>query len=323
MKTKDIQQIDMKSEKANIMRISLAALVLAAAIAVPVIAQSITATSLNPRFKEIFFLGQGLAVNPANPLQDVKVVKTGIATVTVNVAGTDTDISIGVLYFDTDKYVLKDLSLGNGTASGNIYLNNTVVGNFALNLISKPSDNIWDGTITLNGQTFNAYILEARRAYTQSEESQSVGDFCHNNPQDASCTQNIQQFCQDNPNDQKCVSIIREFCRTHLSDLRCRIALGDFCSQHQTNNPTCQEFCKKYPNLCSTSTSSTNQTATTTTSNITTMTTTLTTLTNTTTASSSTTVTTTTTNATSSATTTTTSPTSTANNSTTTTTTTV
>lgn len=243
----------MKTE--NLLKISIVAVAFVAILAIPIFAQTTSA-----KFKEIFFLGKGVVVSTSNS-QDIQVIKMGVAQITVNVAGTDTDVTIGILYFGEDKYVLKDVVNGNGTSQGNIYLNNSVVGNYNLNLISKPSDNIWAGTLTLNGVSYNAYLLEAHRTYTASEESSSVADYCKNNPSDTNCRSKIEDFCQNNPTDQRCIALLNNHCKSHLLDGRCREELGDFCKNQQQNNPTCQGFCQRYPDKCGATTSSTTTTS--------------------------------------------------------------
>lgn len=247
----------MKSE--NLAIISIAIMAFIAIFALPILAQN------SASFKSIYFLGKGVAVNPSNS-QDISVVKIGAAELTVNIQGTSTDVNLGILYFGDTKYVLKDINAGNGTNSGNVYLNNSVVGNYNLNLISKPSDNIWAGTITLSGTTYNAYILEAQRGFVGNEEQNAVAVYCQSHTDDSNCRNGTENFCASNPTDQRCVGLLNNYCKDHLMDGRCRQELGDFCKTHLQNNPTCQGFCQRYPETCGTTATTTTTSLTTTSS---------------------------------------------------------
>ena len=290
----------------NVMNISMAAIVfataLALALAAPIFAQSTPQVS----FKEIYLLGKGIAVNPTNN-QDLSIVTIGLAKVTVNVAGTNTDVVAGVLHFGSDQtYKVKNANVGNGTISGDLYLNSSQVGSFSFTLVSKPSDNIWAGTITISGQTWNAYILEAHQQYSSSEEKQTIADYCANHQDDENCRNKVEDFCQNNPNDARCISLLHNYCKSNLQDGRCREALRDFC-QKNASDSNCVGFCEKYPRVCGSSTATT--TTLTTSSVTTTSATTTTPSVTTTTSASSATSTTTTTPATSTTTSATTSPT--------------
>lgn len=233
----------MKFEKLAL--ISVAAFAFISIFALSILAQNTNSAS----FRSIYFLGQGVAVNPSNS-QDISVVKIGVADLSVSISGTSTDVNIGILYFDDGKYVLKDITAGNATNSGNIYLNNSAVGSYSLNLISKPSVNIWAGTITLNGTTYNTYILEAQRTYTPAEESSSIADYCQGHASDTNCRLKLEQYCQTNPSDQRCIALLNNYCKSNLEDGRCRQELKSTC----TSNPAaagCADFCKAFPKACS------------------------------------------------------------------------
>jgi hypothetical protein len=224
------------------------ALVFVGVLAIPILAAN-TAS-----FTEIVFLGKGVAVNPSNS-QDLHIVKAGVAQLTVSLSGASSDVSLGVLFFDDSKYVLKDLTIGDGTTSGNIYNGTSMIGSFSLNLVSKPSDDIWSGTLTLSGQNYNAYILAAHRNYTASEEGASVSDYCKNHATDQNCRGKVEDFCTSNPQDQRCQSLLHNYCKSHLSDGRCREELKKYC-RNNTSESNCSEFCTKYPKVCNPSTTS-------------------------------------------------------------------
>jgi len=248
----------MKAE--NRFKIFLAAIMFTTLFAVPMFVQNVEAQGVNSQFKEIFFLGKGISANQANNT-DLYVVSMGAAQVTVNVSGQSTDVTVGVLNFGEVKYLLKDITSGNGTSSGNIYNNSTVVGNYQLTLVSKPSDNIWAGTLTLNGVTYNTYLLEAHRQYTPAEEKNTVADYCQAHHDDANCRNKIEDFCQNNPSDQRCVALVNNFCKSHLHDGRCREALKNTC-EHNSQSEQCTDFCKQFPKVCGTQTTTTTTSST-------------------------------------------------------------
>jgi len=237
----------MRTEK--ILKISLVAIVFTVALVAPILAENLGIQSLKTKFKEIYILGKGVAVNPSNS-QDISIVKIGLASVIVNLADSEINVTAGVLHFgDNEYFILKDVNIGIGTLSGDIYKNNTIVGSFTLTLISKPSDNIWTGTLTINGQTYNTYILEAVRKYTKSEGKDKVAEYCSKHHENKNCREKIEDFCENNPNDARCIALIHNFCKDHLFDGRCREALRDFCYKNLSDD-NCVEFCQKFPKAC-------------------------------------------------------------------------
>lgn len=236
----------MKTEK--IIKTSIVAIVFTVALVAPLFAQNIGMQALKPRFKEIYLLGKGIAVNPSNS-QDIKIVKIGLAEVIVNVSGSEVNVTAGVLDFDNETFKLRDFSIGIDTTSGNIYKNGTAVGTFSLNLISKPSDNIWTGSLTINGQTYNTYILEAQRKYTGLEIKESVAEYCGAHHDDKNCRGKIEDFCENNPTDVRCEALIHNYCKNNLKDGRCRETLRDLC-QKTPSDGNCSEFCQRFPKVC-------------------------------------------------------------------------
>lgn len=211
-------------------------------LSVPAFAQS----TASVKYNQLYVLGKGLAVNPSNNM-DIDIVSIGVAQVLVNVKGSITNVTIGVMNFQNKTYVLKGLSITDSAISGNIYLNDSSVGSFSLGLITKPTDDIWTGIMVLS-QTYNVYILEAHRAYTPSESSATIASYCKN-ANDTNCTGSIEDFCKSNPNDSKCVSLENNYCKDNLQDSRCRQELSSYCQKNASAIP-CVSLCQKYPGEC-------------------------------------------------------------------------
>ena len=222
------------------------------------------------RIKTLGVLGEGLAISSTNPA-DFKVVRIGIARVSVEIAGTSNDLTVGVLFLDSDKCAVKNISQGNDTVSGDIYLNNTQVGSFSLSRVVKPGRNVWYGALSVNSASYNAYIVQAPRPEKASEAAEDIKDLCSDHPEKCAstaasikgignicnrenskdCSDKIKQYCSNHPTDQRCVSLFRAYCSQHIEDERCITELKLFCSKNP-NNEHCKDFCSKHPNVCST-----------------------------------------------------------------------
>jgi hypothetical protein len=234
-----------------------------------------------PKIKTITALGRGIAILNTNPA-NFKIVRIGVATVRVTLAGEETELKVGVLYLDGDRYVIKDIQTTNTTVSGNIYLNDTQVGSFSLSMTIKGEYEIWFGTLTVSGQTYNAYILGGARPIKAVEIGEKIKELCDAFP--VRCREvgsaigagieRIKSFCEQNPSDARCVAVFREYCRFHLDDSRCREGLRGYC-KYNSQAKQCEEFCEKYPSVCTTTVTSTTTTVATTTTLATTTTTTL------------------------------------------------
>lgn len=222
-----------------------------------------------PKIKTIGVLGRGIAILNTNPA-NFKIVKIGVATVRVTLLGEETELRVGILYLDEDRYKIKDIQIGNTTASGNIYSNDTQVGSFSLSLTIRGEYEIWFGTLTVSGQTYNAYILEGVRPIKPVEIGEKIKELCENFP--VRCKEvglaigntidKIKGFCNEHPSDARCVAVFREYCRFHLDDSRCREGLKGYC-KYNSQAKQCEEFCEKYPSVCAATTATSLPTTTT------------------------------------------------------------
>jgi len=206
---------------------------------------------------KIYFLGKGIAVSPSDPL-DFMMVKVGVGAIKPTA---NTEQRVGVMILDEEKYRLREVIVANGSATGNLYLNATLVGSFDVLSVIKGDVEVWAGTLTLDGKTYNLYILDAPRRITAAELKDKVTDYCRNNTDDPNCRERINEYCQNNPDDSRCKEIFRRYCQDNLDDSRCREFMFRYCKERPLD-ATCRlfavkrtaEFCEENPDskICQT-----------------------------------------------------------------------
>lgn len=135
-----------------------------------------------PTLHKLFVFGSGIAANPSDVL-DFKVVRIGMGKVIVpprllranDTNSTDFETNCtanggercfpmrraGILFLDKEKYSLREISMSNESASANIYRNDSQIGTIALTRVPKPGQDVWAGTLTVNGATYHAYVIGA------------------------------------------------------------------------------------------------------------------------------------------------------------------
>ncbi len=273
----------MKNNKFSKITIALAILV-TAAIITPVLAHELGTQGLEHRIKKIGVLGRGIAVSATDP-SNFEYIRIGVARVTVNLGNQTTDVSAGLLQMGNTTYKLRNITIGNGTVSGNIFSNDTQVGSFSVTAKFKGEHEVWFGTMSLNGENWNVYILQGERLFKASEKAEKIEEFCEEHPdrctnlargigprfcekvEDESCREKIHEFCEQNPNDSRCVAIAQYSCREHLDDSRCQMELKDYCEDHPTDE-RCIAFCQKFPDVCEGEEETTTTTSSTTTTTV-------------------------------------------------------
>ena len=201
--------------------------------------------------------GSGLAVNAADAT-DFGPIKIVAAKLNAVANGNSTEVERGAINFNDENLKLSDLVLGNSSISGNINRNGTQVGSLSISSVVKNGKTFWYGTMTLDGKTYNLYIVGLRREIKAEELKHEVQDFCENNPTDARCMGGLKGLCNQNPDSENCKQIFRESCIEHPGDERCRTAFQDFCHNNSTvsNSTACQwfadnsnkPFCETHPN---------------------------------------------------------------------------
>jgi len=227
---------------------------------------SLAQVSLNPRIEILHVLGKGVAISSTNS-NDFKLLKIGVARVIVGLAGNETEVSVGILHLDTDAYRLRNIQVSNGTATAAIYSNETMVGSLSLMSTTKGDHLLWFGTITINNQSWNVYVLESERKVKPQEAAEKIENLCRDFPErcadvargigkgfcekvgDRSCREKIREFCEKNPTDRRCMAVFRSFCKENLEDERCRKELKEFCHENPTDEK-CTNFCARYPRVC-------------------------------------------------------------------------
>jgi len=243
-----------------------------------VVSTAIVSAQTIYRIKTLGILGKGIAISTTDP-EDFKLLKIGVGTVTVELLGEETDLTIGVLFLDDDKFKLKNVEMGNDTASGKVFSDDEEVGSFSVSLTIKNEQEIWHGTLTVNDEDYNIYILEAERQIKPLEFATKVKNLCDEHPEkcsdiakgignrycekvtDKSCREKIEEFCGEHPDDRRCMAVFRFFCKGNLDDTRCRKELKQFCAENP-DDESCEEFCKKFPNVCRFFTTTTTSTTT-------------------------------------------------------------
>ncbi len=225
-----------------------------------------------PKIKKLWILGSGLVISPSDP-KVFKIAKFGLAKITVSLAGEETDLKVGILRFDNETYKIKDITVGNDTANGTIYSNNTQVGTFELSSVIKNKLVVWVGTFTINDETWNAYFMEAPRKVKPIELAEHVSTFCkehpekckryikgigpeycEKNPEEPSCREKIKNWCKDHSTDTRCIALLRNYCRFNMDDIRCREEFREYCSKHPEDEKCkyfelkiTEKFCEKHP----------------------------------------------------------------------------
>jgi len=202
-------------------------------IAIPVIAQepNITAVSNRPSLTLIGILGRGIAANPADAM-DFMIVKFGIATARIN----NKARRVGIVKIDDIRYVLRNISIADGHATGRIYKNASEVGSFDVSSVMKGDTEIWAGTMDLDGTTYHLYVIEGVRPIKAAELKEKVVEYC-NKTTDTNCRDRLRNYCQDHPNDARCRALFRAWCvkGKNMDDSRCRYEFRKWCSKNPRN----------------------------------------------------------------------------------------
>ena len=242
-------------KKSKIAAISLIVVVFAVTIAA---AEEIGSVRTIPKsvIHKLGVIGRGLAINSSDA-SDFKLAVIGIATVRVNLLGEEENVTAGLLWLDGEKYKLKNINIGNGSATADVYKNDTKVGSIATSSVTKGDQIVWQGTLNLNGADWNLYIIEIERKIKAEELKDKVSDYCEENPQDSRCQalgSRVRDYCEDNPDDERCQNIFRAYCVNNLDDSRCRHAIKERC-EDAPNATICQRlevkvakrFCEENP----------------------------------------------------------------------------
>lgn len=207
-----------------------------------------------PKIHVLHMLGKGIAVSTTDPA-DFQVIKVSVAT--VKMAGEE--LTTGILFLNGERYKLKDIQSDNGTVSSNVYSNDTQVGSFSASLAMKGPHRTWVGTLTVNENSYNIYVLEADRPAKPKEIGEKIENLCEKFP--AKCINatreikgKLKDFCENNPGDQRCGALFREFCKNNLQDTRCVQALKEYCEDRPLSEPclnfeykATRKFCAEHP----------------------------------------------------------------------------
>ncbi|UCC91719.1 MAG: hypothetical protein JSV39_00385 [Candidatus Aenigmatarchaeota archaeon] len=229
---------------------------------VPVMAQQAVPIAAKARIHKMGTLGSGIAISGTNPM-DFELLKIGVAAVKVGAEDTAA-VRVGILYFGEDKYRLKDIVIVNGTATANIYYNGTQVGSISLDSYPKGDKEVWAGTLTLNGETYNAYVIQAKRLVKAVEKARRIFGYCEDHPaqclrvmrgigqvicdpegEGTNCRERIRTYCENNPDDRRCVALRMAYCKQNLDDADCRAEFMERCKEN-VNEEVCDRLGEIY-----------------------------------------------------------------------------
>jgi len=218
---------------------------------------------LNARIHKMGAMGNGLAISQSDTM-NFELIKVAFAGVRVGLLDETAEVLVGVLHFGEDKYRLKDVEIGNGSSSANIYDSSGAnVGSISLDSYPKGDREVWAGTLTLNEETYNAYVIQAPRVIKPVEKAGKIFDYCKNNPakckavmkaagsivcdpekEGTSCRDKIKSFCEQHPDDNRCKALKLAYCKIHLDDADCRAEIMEKCKANLN-----EEVCRKLGNI--------------------------------------------------------------------------
>lgn len=246
----------------KLLALAIALLVIGVTV-VSVSAQQIGAQqNVRARIKTLGAFGNGLAVSQDNSM-DFELIRIGVAGIKVGLADEEATVKVGILHFGEDKYRLKNVTIGNGSVTANVYSNDTQVGSLSLNSYPKGDKEVWAGTLTLNGETYNAYVLQAHRLVKPLEKAEKTFEYCKNNPEkckaamkavgqivcdpvtDGNCRDRIKNFCEQYPDDNRCKALRFAQCKLNLEDADCRAEIMGVCRNNATDN-ACERLGEVY-----------------------------------------------------------------------------
>ncbi|MBI4173102.1 MAG: hypothetical protein HY519_00100 [Candidatus Aenigmarchaeota archaeon] len=215
--------------------------------------------------RSFHIIGKGIAIATTDA-QDFLPLKIGIGRMLLRIGDENSTVAAGVLHLGEDQYRMRNITTGNKTFSGLLYLNGSQSGSFSISAYIKAEAEIWFGKLTIGGKDYNAYILGVERKQTEMEKGKDVMDACASNPERCrelgkgvgnacdkldthDCREKIADFCANNPQDPRCVAVFRHYCSGHQEDSKCRDELRKLCASDPAAEG-CPGFCKEHPAIC-------------------------------------------------------------------------
>ncbi len=221
-------------------------------------------TAVRARIHRMGAFGNGIAISTEDPM-DFELIKVAIAGVKVGIWEESAEVLVGVLHFGEEKFRLKDIEIGNGTARAQIYdSDGEKVGSISLDSYPKGDREVWAGTLTLREANYNAYVIQVPRKVKPLEKATKAFEYCKNNPEkckaamkavgsiicdpqtDGNCRDKIRTFCEQHPDDNRCRALKLAYCKLHLDDAECRAELMKRCKENLDD-----EVCERLGNVYS------------------------------------------------------------------------
>ncbi|MEM7815930.1 MAG: hypothetical protein QXN71_02310, partial [Candidatus Aenigmatarchaeota archaeon] len=206
-----------------------------------------------PAIETLGFLGKGIASLPSDPT-NFKIVKVGVAKMKVTVNDTETKVAIGVLFLDEEKFRIRNVAIENGSATGDLYRNDTMAGSISVKSVIKEDTEVWAGTLTVDGTTYNVHILQAPRIMKKNEWREKLREYCR---ETGNCSAGIESYCENNPTDTRCLALFKAFCirKNNIDDSRCREFMKGWCKDNPEETDCrlfaierSENYCKEHPN---------------------------------------------------------------------------
>ncbi|MBI5229220.1 hypothetical protein HY991_03855 [Candidatus Micrarchaeota archaeon] len=114
-----------------------------------------------PVIRSLHVIGKGIAVSPTNAM-DFKIIRIIAGKVIVKTDNNSVVLKpLGLLFLDKEKYRLKEIDFGNESVSAVIFKNETEAGSITITRVHKPGAVVWAGSMTVDGTTYYAYIVNA------------------------------------------------------------------------------------------------------------------------------------------------------------------
>ncbi len=213
-------------------------------------------------FDKLSIVGKGVATDSNNGVHIVKVAiseinmqklleqRANIANATLP-AGTPSILKVGLMHFDNVLYKFANMNMDATAFSADITDKTGVfIGSISLEATTRAGRTVWVGSMILNRNTYNVYIIEAKVANTLASVKEKIRAYCGSHQ--AECKDiatDVAAFCQNNLDDKRCVALERAYCKGNTDDSRCRSVLTGFC-RNQPSSDVCKDFCTTQPGLC-------------------------------------------------------------------------
>lgn len=178
--------------------------------------------------------GKGVAVS-ATDRTDAHAVKVGVGRVFVATASGRVAAKAGVLFFDGSRYRLANVTVSNeSVVAADVQADGTSLGSLTATAKARGEQELWVGQLSLNGTSYDLYIVSAARGFRSDELRDLRERACAEGENASNCTPSKKAFCADNEDDDDCERVLAKYWIKHSEDIRGRKALAAWCEAHPT-----------------------------------------------------------------------------------------